>query len=318
MWWLADIDRAGTSDPSGWTLLSENSNVSAGIVEQEDGQLNPNQPALLFSTPFVPRLRLPGASPTRMRGAAGSEPGAGENASPKKSPPLMAHLVRRISGLGDTDANRNSKVQMAPRDEEISMRSSIFATDGPLSAASSPRPSSSRARSPQSAMDKMKASDASGWTLSGARTPGVSMIAKGAPTPSGKDGQIMMLRQMLEERDVEIARLRENEHDLSMSLDRVVYELQTDIQRSKVESSMLQAQLQDQVHRMRDYIVRLESETAMARRHAEAPPAQPAPVSADRHAHLASLAWRREARALWYSNRLCAGVHVCCVLCMYV
>jgi hypothetical protein len=50
--------------------------------------------------------------------------------------------------------------------------------------------------------------------------------------------------QMLEERDQEISRLREAEHDLSMSLDRVVSELQTDIQKSKIESSALQSKLQ--------------------------------------------------------------------------
>lgn len=50
--------------------------------------------------------------------------------------------------------------------------------------------------------------------------------------------------QMLEERDEEISRLREAEHDLSMSLDRVVYELQNDIQKSKEENSTLQAKLQ--------------------------------------------------------------------------
>jgi len=49
---------------------------------------------------------------------------------------------------------------------------------------------------------------------------------------------------MLEERDEEISRLREAEHDLSMTLDRVVYELQNDIQKSKEESSTLQAKLQ--------------------------------------------------------------------------
>lgn len=50
--------------------------------------------------------------------------------------------------------------------------------------------------------------------------------------------------QVLEERDEEISRLREAEHDLSMSLDRVVNELQTDIQKSKEESSNLQSKLQ--------------------------------------------------------------------------
>jgi hypothetical protein len=50
--------------------------------------------------------------------------------------------------------------------------------------------------------------------------------------------------QMLEERDEEISRLREAEHDLSMSLDRVVSELQTDIQKSKIEGSALQSKLQ--------------------------------------------------------------------------
>jgi len=49
---------------------------------------------------------------------------------------------------------------------------------------------------------------------------------------------------VLEERDEEISRLREAEHDLSMSLDRVVNELQTDIQKSKEESSNLQSKLQ--------------------------------------------------------------------------
>ena len=70
------------------------------------------------------------------------------------------------------------------------------------------------------------------------------MIARDVPTPPGKDGEIQTLRQMLEERDEEISRLREAEADLSMSLDRVVYELQTDIQKSKEESSTLQAKLQ--------------------------------------------------------------------------
>ena len=50
--------------------------------------------------------------------------------------------------------------------------------------------------------------------------------------------------QMLEEREEEISKFREAEHDLSMSLDRVVYELQTDIQKSKQENSILQAKLQ--------------------------------------------------------------------------
>lgn len=38
------------------------------------------------------------------------------------------------------------------------------------------------------------------------------------------------MHQMLEERENEIANLRQAEQDLSMSLDRVVHELQTDIQ----------------------------------------------------------------------------------------
>ena len=49
---------------------------------------------------------------------------------------------------------------------------------------------------------------------------------------------------MLEEREEEISKFREAEHDLSMSLDRVVYELQTDIQKSRQENSILQAKLQ--------------------------------------------------------------------------
>jgi hypothetical protein len=53
---------------------------------------------------------------------------------------------------------------------------------------------------------------------------------------------------MLEAKDAEIQRLREAEHDLSISLDRVVHELQTDIQKSKEESATLQANLQ--VHAM--------------------------------------------------------------------
>jgi len=92
---------------------------------------------------------------------------------------------------------------------EMSMQSSILGTAGVRSYVSSPQISilnSISKNAPNSVhrsawKDKTRdgAVDASGWTLPGARTPGVSMIARGgAPTPSSQDGQIQLLRQVSE------------------------------------------------------------------------------------------------------------------------
>lgn len=226
-------------DQSGWTLpapspLSEEQTASSAAApgHRKDGALKPLH--LAFSAQKVPPLRLPGGgqSATKAEDAFRVPRSATERASPTK--PLAAHLLRRITELADEDRGRHQQQnehsrQRAIDHEEGTVDSSVFATDDMMSPACSPQTSFSKLMMDRS-KEKMPAQDASGWTLPGARTPGMSMIAKGAPTPSGKDGQILVLRQLLEERDEEIANLKQAEHDLSMSLDRVVYELQTDIQ----------------------------------------------------------------------------------------
>lgn len=227
-------------DQSGWTLpapspLTEEQAESgaAATGHRKDGPFKPLH--LAFSAQKVPPLRLhgKGQSATKAEDALHLPRSATERASPTK--PLAAHLLRRINELANEEDrgrhqeyNQHSRQQTKDQ-EEGTADSSVFATDDMMSPASSPQTSFSKLMMDRS-KEKMPAQDASGWTLPGARTPGMSMIAKGAPTPSGKDGQILVLRQLLEERDEEIANLKQAEHDLSMSLDRVVYELQTDIQ----------------------------------------------------------------------------------------
>lgn len=74
-------------------------------------------------------------------------------------------------------------------------------------------------------------------------------------------------------------------------------------QKSKEESSTLQARLQDQVYRMKDYIFRLESEIAGTRRQAAAIPVPGRSSRSDSPAYLPLYARRCVSRALW-----CVGI----------
>ncbi len=200
-----------TGDESGWTLPEtspltggENKYVGgdmAGATGTMEERLDPLHMA--FSTPIaasvagsvaVPLLCLPDSGGPRADFFVGLPPSgkkrgkrndANESKSSRDSRGEVEHLRQQIIAQGAEIA-------------ELSMRNSVFAM-------SSPQPSTldsvlENAQSIQRSIWKDQGrdprADASGWTLPGARTPGVSLIAKNALTPSHKDAQIQMLRQV--------------------------------------------------------------------------------------------------------------------------
>ena len=111
------------------------------------------------------------------------------------------------SGDSKDKERERLRQEIVERDAEIaemSMQSSVFATLGAHAVPSSPHmshfkgvPKTAPRNMPRSAWkdkENLRGADASGWTLPGALTPGISIIAKGAPTPLDKDAQIQMLR----------------------------------------------------------------------------------------------------------------------------
>jgi hypothetical protein len=183
----------GENDYIGGNVLGA---IGSGMMEE---RLDPLQMA--FSTPMaasvagsLPLLCLPDRGGLRADFHVGLPPSgkkrgkrndANESKSSRDSRGEVEHLRQQIIAQGAEIA-------------ELSMRNSVFAM-------SSPQPSTldsvlENAQSIQRSIWKDQGrdprADASGWTLPGARTPGVSLIAKNALTPSHKDAQIQMLRQV--------------------------------------------------------------------------------------------------------------------------
>jgi hypothetical protein len=211
--------RAGpTGDESGWTLPEtsplkggENKYIggdTAGATGTMEERLDPLHMA--FSTPIaasvagsvaIPLLCLPDSGGPRADFFVGLPPSgkkrgkrndANESKSSRDSRGEVEHLRQQIIAQGAEIA-------------ELSMRNSVFAMVGARSSVSSPQPSTldsvlENAQSIQRSIWKDQGrdprADASGWTLPGVHTPGVSLIAKNALTPSHKDAQIQMLRQV--------------------------------------------------------------------------------------------------------------------------
>jgi len=127
----------------------------------------------------------------------------------KKRRPMMGADDSSSSGDSKDKERERLRREIFERDAEIanmSMQSSVFATLGAHSLPSSPHMSLFKSvpkavprsvpRRDWQGRESLRGADASGWTLPGARTPGNSMIGKGASTPLDKDAQIRMLKEV--------------------------------------------------------------------------------------------------------------------------
>lgn len=206
--------RAGATDESGWTLADQEGKEDDKLCAEKhtmEERLDPLQ--LAFSTPIAAfqagSVAVQASAPHNGGVAARADLFVGLPPTGQKREKRRGADKSGSSGDSKDKERERLRQEIVERDAEIaemSLRSSVFATLGARSVPSSPHvshvkewPKTAQHHMPPSAWkdkENLGGADASGWTLPGALTPGMSFIAEGAPTPADKGAQIQMLRSV--------------------------------------------------------------------------------------------------------------------------